>query len=460
MDTISQKLVTVYITNYNYATYIRQSIDSVLNQTLQNFELLIIDDGSTDNSKEIIETYRNHSQVTIIYQQNRGLNVTNNIAMRASRGKYIMRLDADDFLDPHALMILSDALEKDQELGMVFPDYFLVDEHGNVLNVERRNSFKDSVSLMDMPAHGACTMIRKAYLENVGGYDEEFMCQDGYELWIKFSTRYKVLNIPTPLFYYRQHGKNLTSNEQRILTTRSRIKEKYLEKDAIKKPAAVAILPVRETLVNAGNLALKSIGAKSVLQHKIDELIQAKNLSLIVVSSPSKEVEEFVVRLYGNNPKIKFHKRDESLARLNIGLVETIENVLHFHPVESLSPEVIITASIEFPFVTASEYDDAVNTLILFNTDSLITVRADNNVFYQHHGSGMEAILGMDKFSKLEREILYRYAGGVIVTRTSAFRDTKSLITGVVGHTMVSQKSAHRIQTAFDLQVAVRIADL
>jgi CMP-N-acetylneuraminic acid synthetase len=453
-------LVTIYITNYNYGKFIKQSIESALNQSLQDFELLIIDDGSTDNSKEIIETYRNHSQVTIIYQQNQGLNVTNNIAMRASRGKYIMRLDADDFLDPHALMILSDALERDQELGMVFPDYFLVDEHGNVLNVERRNSFKDSVSLMDMPAHGACTMIRKLYLESVGGYDEEFMCQDGYELWIKFSTRYKVLNVPTPLFYYRQHGKNLTSNEQRILTTRSRIKEKYLEKETITKPTTVAVLPVRETMVDSGNLAIKSIGPKRVLQHKIDELIQVKNLSLIVVSSPTEEIEELVIRLYGNNPKIKFHKRDESLARLNVGLAETIENVLHFHPVQSLSPDIIVTASVEFPFVLASEYDDAVNTLMLFNTDSLITVRADNSVFYQHHGSGMEAILGMDRFSKLERETLYRYAGGVIVTRTSAFRKSKSLITGVVGHTMVSQKSAHRIQTAFDLQVAERIANL
>lgn len=453
-------LVSVYITNYNYASFLRQSIESVLQQTLSDFELLIIDDGSTDNSRDIIESYRNVPNVIIINQQNRGLNVTNNIAMRASHGKYLMRLDADDFLDPHALMILSDALERDQELGMVFPDYFLVDEYGNVLNIERRNSFKDGVSLMDMPAHGACTMIRKSYLESVGGYDEEFMCQDGYELWIKFSTRYKVLNVPTPLFYYRQHGKNLTSNEQRILTTRFRIKEKHLEKDAITKPIAVAILPVRETPVNSGNLALKSLGSKNVLQCKIDELIQAKNISLLVVSSPAEEVEELVARLYGNNPKVKFHKRDKSLARLNTGLVETIDTVLNFDPVAKLSPEVMVTASVEFPFVTAPEYDDAINTLVLFNTESLITVRADNNVFYQHHGSGMEAILGMDKFSKLEREILYRYAGGVIVTRTSAFRKSKSLITGVVGHTIISQKSAHRIQTAFDLQVAERIADL
>lgn len=81
-------LVTVYITNYNYAAFIAQSIDSVLNQTLQHFELLIIDDGSTDNSKEIIENYRNNPKIHIIYQQNKGLNITNNIAMRMARKIY------------------------------------------------------------------------------------------------------------------------------------------------------------------------------------------------------------------------------------------------------------------------------------------------------------------------------------------------------------------------------------
>ncbi len=108
-----QPLVSVYITNYNYEKFIRTSIASVFQQTLQDFELLIIDDGSTDNSKAIIEEYRDHPKVTIIYQKNKGLNVTNNIAMRASRGKYIMRLDADDFLEPEALGVMYNVLESD-----------------------------------------------------------------------------------------------------------------------------------------------------------------------------------------------------------------------------------------------------------------------------------------------------------------------------------------------------------
>ena len=96
-------LITIYITNHNYGKYIKQSIESVLNQTYKNFELIIIDDGSTDNSKNVIEKYTNNKKVKIIYQNNKGLTVSNNIAIKISQGKYITRLDADDWLDPNFL---------------------------------------------------------------------------------------------------------------------------------------------------------------------------------------------------------------------------------------------------------------------------------------------------------------------------------------------------------------------
>ncbi|MBI4647572.1 MAG: glycosyltransferase family 2 protein [Bacteroidia bacterium] len=140
-------LVTVYITNFNYGRYIKKAIDSVLSQTFQDFELIIIDDGSTDNSKKIIETYSLHPKIKIIFQQNKGLNVTNNIALRVAQGRYIMRLDADDFLDSNALLVMCNLLEKDSELGLIFPDYYLIDEDDNIIKLEKRHSFNNDVSL-------------------------------------------------------------------------------------------------------------------------------------------------------------------------------------------------------------------------------------------------------------------------------------------------------------------------
>ena len=120
-------LLTVYITNYNYGKYIRKAIESVFQQSFQDVELLIIDDGSTDNSKEIIEQYADRSNVRVIYQQNKGLNITNNIALQLANGRYIMRLDADDYLVADALEKMVNILEADPEIGLVFPDYYLVD---------------------------------------------------------------------------------------------------------------------------------------------------------------------------------------------------------------------------------------------------------------------------------------------------------------------------------------------
>ena len=113
--------VTVYLTNHNYGRYLAQAIDSVLAQTMQDFELIVIDDGSTDDSREVIERYASNPRIVTVFQENKGLNVTNNIALRAARGDYVIRLDADDWLDPHALQVMSAMLDRDADVGLVFP---------------------------------------------------------------------------------------------------------------------------------------------------------------------------------------------------------------------------------------------------------------------------------------------------------------------------------------------------
>ena len=112
---INTPLITVYITNHNYGKFINKAIKSVLNQSIKNFELIIIDDGSKDNSKKIINNYKNNKKITSIFQKNRGLIVSNNLALRLARGKYIIRLDADDWLDSHALEIMSNILERNSK---------------------------------------------------------------------------------------------------------------------------------------------------------------------------------------------------------------------------------------------------------------------------------------------------------------------------------------------------------
>jgi glycosyltransferase involved in cell wall biosynthesis len=444
-------LVTVYITNYNYGKFLAQAVESVLNQSLDDFEIVIIDDGSTDNSREVIEKYAAHPKIKVIFQKNKGLNVTNNIALRVARGKYIMRLDADDFLDHHALLVMSNMLEKDPELGLVFPDYYITDEAGNPVSIHKRHNFEKDVSLLDQAAHGACTMIRVAFLRELGGYSEDYSCQDGYELWVKFTAHHKVSNISTPLFYYRQHGSNLTKNESRILTTRASINRDYISYDR-DKLNSLAIIPVRDANAVNNQLAFTKLDEQNFLEHKIRQALGADNIRQLVVSSPDPKVEEFVNDKFGHEG-VLFISRPQEQARLNVGLVETVRHILSHKTIQQLDPSSIAILSIEFPFVGSEILDDAINTLFLFNSDSLISVRPDTHSFFQHHGHGMQPILNQDKFTKLEREALYKYTGGISVTKASVFREHSQFITGKVGHIVIDQQASLGVFSEYDLKL-------
>ena len=133
-------LVTVYITNHNYGKYLKESIESVLNQSFKDFELIIIDDGSNDNSKEILQLYENNSKIKVIYQNNKGLTISNNIALKLSRSEYIMRLDADDYLHKDGLKNLLSGFES-EKIGMVFGDWYEIDEYGDIIERKKKTQF-------------------------------------------------------------------------------------------------------------------------------------------------------------------------------------------------------------------------------------------------------------------------------------------------------------------------------
>lgn len=446
--------ITVYITNYNYGKYIRKAIESVLGQSMQDFELLIIDDGSTDNSKQVIESYASHEKIKIVYQQNKGLNITNNIAMRLASGKYIMRLDADDYLAPDALEQMFNQLEQDPQLGLVFPNYFLVDANENIIAEVKRHDFDKEVTLLDQPAHGACTMIRLQFLRSIGGYDEQYSCQDGYELWIKFISHYKVANNGKSLFYYRQHGQNLTTNENRILDTRRKINYNYISSNKIRTPKTIGVIPVRNTKFYANQLAFVEIGEESLLEIKVNSLLQTSLLDQIIVTSEDEQIGTFIQERYHDNERVLFIPRTREMARYNVSLAGTIDLILKHPAIVDIRPEAFMILPIEFPFLQPAVVDDAIHTLSIFNADSLISVRIERSTFYQHHGEGMVPILNQENFTRLEREALFKAIGGITLCTVSAFKTYGKIVGGKVGHITIDQESAFGIFSDFDHKLA------
>ncbi|MEQ8476377.1 glycosyltransferase [Fulvivirga sp.] len=445
-------LITIYITNYNYEQFLRQSIESVLKQSLQDFDLLIIDDGSTDGSKAIIEEYRENNKVSIIYQQNKGLNITNNVAMRMANGKYIMRLDADDFLEPTALEVMSAVLEADEELGLVFPDYYYVDIDGNKTGEEKGHNFEKEVSLYDQPAHGACTMVRLEFLRDLGGYNESFTCQDGYDLWIKFIMHHKVTNVSQSLFSYRRHGNNLTTNEERILATRQKIKELFVNQH-LQTKRTLCIIPVRSAFIGNVNWPLHQVDGKTILHRKVATCVEAKKIDHIIISSADPDILEYAKTTFEGYKQVDVIERPKAFSQANETLRDTIDQALKFAEEKYGEFEAIMTVSLEYPFTKSDIMDDAINTMTLFQSDAVLSVRPDNRMYYQHTGHTLAPILDQEKFTKLEREALYRGAGGIMLSTKDNFRKNKNLMKGKISHIVVDQKTAFGVFSNFDFEI-------
>ena len=442
-------LITVYITNYNYGNFIRKAINSVLNQTFKNFELIIIDDGSKDKSKEIIKEFEDKKNIKIIFQKNKGLVVSNNLALRLSKAKYIMRLDSDDWLDPHALEIMSNELERNKKISLVFPDYYEVDKHDKILGQVRRHDFK-KVKLLDQPAHGACTMIRKENLIDIGGYDEEFNCQDGYYLWLKFIKKYFVKNVNLPLFYYRQHEKNLTKDNKRILSNRSKIISKLQSKN--NKKSVLSILPIRGLDLNPNSLVLKKLIKKPLVFFTINSILESKLVKKLVITSPDNQLLKILKEKYKN--KIITINRPKKFGFLNTELETTIKHTLKKIRKKNIKFDYVMQISFRTPFITPQVIDDGINTLQLFNSDKVICVTQENHQYYKHDGSGLKRLVRSSNL-KLERDTIYKQVMGFNITKkNSLFIRDENL---KIGHIVLSNKQSVEVNTEEDLKISNKI---
>jgi glycosyltransferase involved in cell wall biosynthesis len=210
--------ISVVIPTYNSAKYLGEAIQSVLNQTIGDFEIIVIDDGSTDNPKEVVDRFL-EPRLRYVSQENRGVSAAYNRGFKLSCGEYVTFLDADDVLLEDSLAKGLQMLESHPEVAFSYGQAHIVDENGLIYRL-RKSSFLGGSALVDGKTQvkellflcritSSTVMVRRNCFEEVEGFHEELSIAEDRHLYIRLAKRWPVAYIAEPLVKYRLHHNQL-----------------------------------------------------------------------------------------------------------------------------------------------------------------------------------------------------------------------------------------------------------
>lgn len=215
-------LVTVVIPCYNQAHFLGEAIESVLNQSYPDFEIVVVDDGSTDSTSQMASGYA-RADVRLIRQENQGLSAARNRGLDEARGEYVVFLDADDRLQPEALKEGVSALEAHSGCAFVFGHYTYIWADGSYLGSPAPPHMgSDCYSMLlrgGNLATPAVAMFRRAVFESVGSFDTSMDAVADYDLYLRIASRFPAYQHGEPVAEYRRHGTNMSRDSELMLSS-------------------------------------------------------------------------------------------------------------------------------------------------------------------------------------------------------------------------------------------------
>lgn len=204
------KTVSVVIPSYNYARYVAEAIDSVLAQTRPPLEIIVVDDGSTDATAEVLATFGD--RIRVLRQQNQGVSVARNRGVAEARGEYIAFMDADDVWKPRKLELQMARFDADPSLGLVACGLETFDAEGRTLDVRIKATegrVASALLLLEpdvIHGPGSTMVVPKRIAEEVGGFDGRLFPAEDWDFCYRIATRYPVASVAVSLVRYRLHG--------------------------------------------------------------------------------------------------------------------------------------------------------------------------------------------------------------------------------------------------------------
>lgn len=217
-------LVSVIIPTYNYGHFIAEAIESVRSQSYRNFEIIVIDDGSTDSTKDVVSSF---PEVRYLHQANQGIAPARNAGLLASRGEFLVFLDADDRLLPDALTLGVAELKADPECAFVSGQWELISKDGKSLPSPPINCIQSDHYRAFLHSNYIGTvgqvMFRRSILEAVDGFDTSVPGCDDFELYLRLARSYPLQCHDKVVLQYRRHGSNSSGKRDMMLESTLRI---------------------------------------------------------------------------------------------------------------------------------------------------------------------------------------------------------------------------------------------
>ena len=222
---MNKPTVSVVIPAYNYGQFVIEAVDSVLTQTFTDFELIVVDDGSTDDTRDRLAPYLD--RIRYIRQENRGLSAARNAGIRAAHGRLIAFLDADDTWMPNKLAVQVPVILAHEDVGLIACTSRRFDEPvpGEVPSPATTEISVDELVIRTRFGPGS-VICRTECFDACGLFDEELRSAEDRDMWIRIARKYRVLCLEAPLWRYRVHHTSMSYNVPRMWTAQKMVLRK------------------------------------------------------------------------------------------------------------------------------------------------------------------------------------------------------------------------------------------
>jgi glycosyltransferase involved in cell wall biosynthesis len=276
--------VSVIVPFFNQLKYLRQCLESVLTQTFEDIEVLLVNDGSEEDPAELVQALGD-PRIKLIVQANAGVAIARNNAIAASSGKFLVFLDADDWLAPTMVEEMSQALIGDNDAGMAYCDIVRVNEQGEVADAHKVAHARAELNGNILPSlmlggyfPPVCVMVRASALDTVGGFDKLLGGCCDWDLWIRIvASGFTARFVPRELGYYRLHGQSMSKDSAHMRSTAEATLAKNMAAFPQQLAGAMQLLIQTSAEIYSTNIALEQerlrlIGSRREHERDIERL--------------------------------------------------------------------------------------------------------------------------------------------------------------------------------------------